>query len=73
MIAQAKLRCCGIRGTALKTYYATHTCACTHIILHTDVTHFMLGVIHTEYFIRGGRRTEEVDKGSWLVDEAKTP
>ena len=32
-----------------------------------------VGVVHTQHFIRGGGRTEEVDKGSWLVDEAKTP
>ena len=31
-----------------------------------------VGVVHTQHFIRGGR-TEEADKGSWLVDETKTP
>jgi len=29
-----------------------------------------VGVVHTQHFIRGGGRTEVVDKGSWLVDEA---
>ena len=32
-----------------------------------------VSVVHTQYFIRRGGRTEEVAKGSWLVDEAKTP
>jgi len=58
-------------------YYGFQTgkCCCTtgSHVCHFLFSYFMLGVVHTQLFIRGGGRTEEVDKGSWLVDEAKRP